>query len=403
MLKSSKMIKINLFVLGVILIYLINLSSAAHFVVGIVNDSLDGTIADGHTIFLWNPLNGFYDNLTDIVGTSGNSGVNNIYMLDCEMLNSSCEVGDILYLKIIDNGDGYNSKVENVTITGAGFDTVPDIILNSPPIFLNISIEDDIIVPNDEIDLNAGSTKYVKCSAFLSDYDNDSISILNGVLYDSVSSSYLGAESNETNYRNNSCSSNSNLGGDITYVECGFSIWYYANSSNWNCTLKVGDSLNSTKYGSNLTKINKLLAFSLPDSIDYGEVSSLSVSSEIIANVTNFGNSLLNLSLEGYAVNRGDNLSMNCSQGPNKNISIDYEKYNLTQSNAGIMTLAEFEAAYANLSSIESIRNFNLGYRTDEYFDNAVKPTYWRMYVPTGVAGNCSGNIIFGARAVAEG
>ena len=52
--------------------------SAAHYVVGIVNDAGDGTGANGRSIVLWNPTIGIGDNQTDIIGISGNSGIDNV-------------------------------------------------------------------------------------------------------------------------------------------------------------------------------------------------------------------------------------------------------------------------------------------------------------------------------------
>ena len=115
------------------LILFIPLVSAAHYIVGYVEDALDGTAANGHTVVLWNPNNGINDNLTDIIGPSGNSGVDNIYMIDCELLSQPCKVGDNLSVKVINNGDNYISEIENVTVQGLGYDVVENLSLNSPP------------------------------------------------------------------------------------------------------------------------------------------------------------------------------------------------------------------------------------------------------------------------------
>ena len=73
----------------------LNYVSAAHFIVGKVNDSLDGISADGHKVVLWKPSVGLSDNITDTIGSSGNSGTSGYYLLDCELLNSPCVVGDV--------------------------------------------------------------------------------------------------------------------------------------------------------------------------------------------------------------------------------------------------------------------------------------------------------------------
>ena len=47
------------------------------------------------------------------------------------------------------------------------------------------------------------------------------------------------------------------------------------------------------------------------------------------------------------------------------------------------------------------IKKFSLNYRQQDGYDDAINSTYWRIYVPRGVAGTCSGNIIFGATKAA--
>ncbi len=112
--------------------------SASHFIIGRVNNALDSTPANDHTAILWNPLNGVSDNLTDIIGINGNSHQNNLYMIDCELLNPPCTIGDQLKIKVQNNGDDYVSETTTAIVTGAGYDLAPDLTLNSPPqTFLN--------------------------------------------------------------------------------------------------------------------------------------------------------------------------------------------------------------------------------------------------------------------------
>ena len=88
---------------------------------------------------------------------------------------------------------------------------------------------------------------------------------------------------------------------------------------------------------------------------------------------------------------------MNCTLGSNKNISINYEKFNLTDSNPGAVSFTAFETLYANLTSSPTVKEFNLNSRQDDAVNDAQNHTHWRIYVPLGVAGTCEGNIIFGA------
>jgi hypothetical protein len=52
-----------------------------------------------------------------------------------------------------------------------------------------------------------------------------------------------------------------------------------------------------------------------------------------------------------------------------------------------------------NLSTVATqVANFTLWQRSnDTVIGNDTNSTYWRLYVPPGVAGNCNGSIIFTA------
>ena len=270
---------------------------------------------------------------------------------------------------------------------------------NTWPEILNVSIEGDA----SSFILTANSTKTLRCEALLRDYNNDTD--FDTVSAEFFNSSYGASDDKNNHYTNSSCYINRTFGtwrgiSDDNYTalaNCTFSIWYYANPGNWNCTVLVNDSVNWNATGSDSISIAELLAFTLPESINYGLVNATSVSAEKVANVSNAGNVRLNLSLDGYAVNRYDNWSMNCSGGTIKNISIYYERYNLTDSTPGSLTLAQFGANYTNLTSTPTVKKFDLNYRQDDTYDEAVNATYWRIYVPVGVAGTCRGNIVFGA------
>jgi len=124
------------FVFLCILLFIIfstSMASATHYIFGVVNDARDGTLANGHTVVLWNSANGIEDNLTDTIGPSGNSGADNLYRIDCEMLQTACQLGDELRAKVINNGDNYLTDFVNLSVTGEGYDLMENLILNSPP------------------------------------------------------------------------------------------------------------------------------------------------------------------------------------------------------------------------------------------------------------------------------
>jgi len=268
------------------------------------------------------------------------------------------------------------------------------------PEILNVSVNYDA----ETITLSPNTTVSVYCIGLIRDYNGESnLSTLTGRFFHS-SSTYDSGEDNNTHYRNNSC--------NISFVtedwgvpddeyhalgNCTFEVQYYATPGVWNCTLWVNDSTNFNDSNSDGINVSELLALHVPDTINYGVVNATDMSGENITNVTNVGNVMFNLSFLGYAVSQGDGLAMNCTLGGIKNISIEHEKFNLTESNPGVLTLDGTDGIYENLTTATLVRQFNLDRRTNDDLNDVLNSTYWRIYVPTGVAGSCQGNIIFGA------
>lgn len=270
---------------------------------------------------------------------------------------------------------------------------------NVYPEIINVTIENNAAT----LDLIANSTRNVTVTAVVRDFNGESdLNSTNAEFFDNIASSYGAGDDNNNHYTNSSCLINFTYG--TTYealVSCTFAVQYYANNATWNSTFFINDTNGLFTRASDTIVINKLLAVGLPDVIDYGVVNATNVSSERVANVTNFGNVALNLSVEGYARNRSDGYAMNCSLGAVQNISIGYEKYNLTASNTSILSLSQFQNQYINLTNQTVVKTFNLNYRQNDITNEAINATYWRIYVPVGVAGACTGNIIFGATQAA--
>ena len=275
---------------------------------------------------------------------------------------------------------------------------------NSFPEIQNITINGGTaitLIPN--------STKTVECIGIIIDYNGDTdIKTANATFFDS-SISQTDPDDNNDHYTNPSCEINRTFGSyaginDDAYkalASCTFEIEYYANPGLWNCSMQVNDSVNNKGTGAEEEVISELLALGLPATINYGTVNATYVSDENITNITNYGNVEINLSLEGYGASQGDGSAMNCTFGSVGNISIEYEKYNLTASTPGVLSLSETEATHTNLTTTPEIKQFNLGPRMDDTTNDAIKESYWRIYVPKGVAGTCTGNIIFGATTAA--
>ncbi len=271
------------------------------------------------------------------------------------------------------------------------------------PEILNVSIDDNAA----SVTLIANSTKLVSCIAVLRDYnEDDDIVEAYAEFFHNSDSSLSDTDDNNTHYTNGSCEIDRDFTSwhehtDDVYLalaNCSFDVQFYATPGTWNCTVFVNDTFNWTDSDSDTITVNDLLSINLPETINYGTVNATYVSNENVTRVTNFGNVPLNLTLSGYGYAENDNLAMNCTLGSNKNISVHYEKFNLTStSSIDQSDFSEFDQYYANLSETPTIYNFNLNYNFDETTNGAYNDTYWRVYVPLGVAGSCSGNIIFGA------
>lgn len=297
---------------------------------------------------------------------------------------------------LVYSGVGGNVTVVTTLQVGAVF-----------PEILNISVDDDV-----NITLTPNSTKHVVCQALIQDWNNDTtIFKVNATLFDVVLSSAGDTDDNNTHYTNSSCEIDLDASNYLNRVfvddlyhavaNCSFELLYYANPGQWNCSVYIEDETNRSNIEVDKSGVEGLLALGLPNSIDYGIVNSTDVSDEKAISVENVGNVQFNITLNGYAnvSNKSDGLAMNCSLGTINYISAEYEKFNLTATTPGVLSLSSFEASYVNLTSSLSpaVRDFSLDYRQNDASNEAVKDSYWRIYVPKGVAGTCEGNIEFGA------
>ena len=120
-------------VLTVALFALAGGAQAAHWITGTVNDAADTTAADGHTAIIYY-LGDETNNVSDTIGPTGLSGTSNMYFCDAEAIPGHVWApGDVIYARVIDNGDGYTAGPVSVTTTGAGFDQEPNMTLQAAP------------------------------------------------------------------------------------------------------------------------------------------------------------------------------------------------------------------------------------------------------------------------------
>jgi hypothetical protein len=376
------------------IILFLPLVSPAHWITGYVEDALDSTSPNDRTVRLWNSTN--LQEVFGVVGPLGESGTSNVYMIDCETLTTPCQVGDNLSLTVVNDASGYTAKnIVQVIVTSEGFDTAENLTINTPPSFINLTVEDSLTSPQNEIDLTPATTTTATCSGVIQDLEGgSSIQSVLAELFSS-SSSFGEPDDNNDHYTNTTCEINASYGTSVqAMINCTFEIEYYAEPGSWQCQINATDNYTASTTTPDSTTINTLLALGVNSPLEFGEVDAMEVSQEAEAKVTNYGNIQMNLSLQGYGQTPGDGNAMECGS---PDISINNMKFNLTASNSSNLTLPEFETIYQNLTTSPTTYEFNLNSRQNDLSNEANASTYWRVYVPQGINDNCMGNIVFAA------
>ena len=255
-----------------------------------------------------------------------------------------------------------------------------------------------VTISPDPIDLTPGNTTNVNCTAYVWDYNGwADVNVSNATFYH-ISVGNDAEDDSNTHYTadvDNDCSC---TGSDNEAIcNCTFDIWYYATNGTWICNMTVTDQggeaterqyyLNSSNNAS--ATVNTVVAINVPAEIDYGNLSVTETSSDMPANISNFGNTPINISVRGYGGttnpdNPGD-LCMECAYG---NISIEYEKYSLASgTDYSVMTA---------LTNASTEMDLSLPVRTDDNgYGNDTNTTYWKLQIPLSIGGICNGTLVF--------
>ncbi len=262
-------------------------------------------------------------------------------------------------------------------------------ITHAKPEVLQVTITDPVT-------LNAGLTQLVECNSTVRDYNGwATITNVSAVLWDNASALYNSSDDNNDHYTNATCTSYGNDGLYISYFTCQFQILYYANpGSDWICNVTATDmdhvfnaSVNNSNWLHNTTTINQLLALNVTPLIDYGDMAVGDTSAAEEANVTNFGNMDINISVKGYGQSENDGLSFVCAVG---NISVENQKFSLTAGDDFQTQYLALGSAYQQIPSLTLLQQVNDS-------QQVINATYWRLYVPPNPFGQCNGTIIFQA------
>ena len=262
-------------------------------------------------------------------------------------------------------------------------------VTNSYPEILNITCNGD-----NPITLTAGSTQLVTCIVEIRDYNGwDDVISVNGTFYHYLNES-SDSDDNNTHYTNSSCTQGSNDGQYLVNWTCSYDVWYYAVNGTWEANSTVNDSYSTIDNDFGNASISALLALNVTDVIDFGQLAVTETSpTPVEANVTNFGNVPINVSVWGYGGNEsvaGAGFAMLCAI---RNITLPNERYSLNSGDAynvmtpitgASVTIPGLKIEKQTLSSALSVNS-----------------TYWRLHInlTTNPFGICNGTLVFAAEA----
>ncbi len=293
-------------------------------------------------------------------------------------------------------------------------------VTNTEPNITSIRVDDSVSSPADTIDLTPFDATIVTCNATVFDYngwqDIDPNETRADFHIQGIDTS--GATDNNYFYQNTSCNScrqatSAEATADghsdssmVAICDCKFGVQYYANSSSsWVCNISVTDSggtqipslkinLSDNETSDFTVTVTELLAINTSTLLDYGNLSVTEVSSEVVHNVSNGGNTAFNVSLRGYGGTNesiGTNSTMLCELG---NISFGNQRYALGSELIGSTAFGTM----INLTNQTVNTNMTLPHRVDDASPGRDQnTTVWRLEVPLSVGGICNGTIIFGA------
>ncbi|MCX6710109.1 MAG: hypothetical protein NTV63_04135 [Candidatus Woesearchaeota archaeon] len=258
--------------------------------------------------------------------------------------------------------------------------TIVDI--NSLPNITSIFVDDETFSPAGEIDLIAGDLRQVLCNGTADDPDGFSdIDNVTAVFYASGNGTLpTDPENNNTLYQNNSCSLSAGYDTTKKDFNCSFSLFYYAQNGTWTCNATVNDTKSEASSSIATSNVNNLIALNVSSlEINYGNLAAGGESaSSVVFYITNLGNTKIDLSLNGT--------NMSCAIGA---IGASYQHYNITGTDQAYSQMK----ALSNSPFLSS--NFDLNKRITADSD---RTTYWRIQVPSGVKGKCTGVISLSAQ-----
>jgi hypothetical protein len=260
-------------------------------------------------------------------------------------------------------------------------------VTNAYPEIINISCNNGTAIT-----LNPGTTRAVSCLVQIRDYNGGGdINSTNGTL-----SYYLNQSSdpndNNVHYTNASCTNGTPNNYYVNWT-CSFDLWYYANNGTWRTNFTVKDNYNLSSFNdSRNVTISPLYALNVTPEINFGNMAVGDITGDppIQANITNFGNKDINITIYGFGGEDpgATSLAMNCTI---RNISISNERYSI-----------DLSTIYASMTAMTgtptNITGLKMPQQTNDN-QQVINATYWRLNVniTNNPFGQCNGTVVFSA------
>lgn len=269
-------------------------------------------------------------------------------------------------------------------------------IINQAPYVVNITLDDNDIMFDNEIDLSPNATEAVSCYGYVNDTNGyDDLLSVSANIYAASSQAYNVGDAYIDHYSNSSCFMNGLDG----YFNCSFNVMFYAENSTWTCAVNVTD----TQLGSNTTSLNDtadvldLVAIDILNStLDFGtRALGTTTPTELNVSIMNEGNIEIDLQLDAYEQNYTGNqydnaYAFNCTLGE---LPVDYLRFNATANGlyAGSTSMTQ--------AGLTDISNFDMPHQTTGTIPYE-QGSYWAVGLPSsGLSGTCTGRVIYVALA----
>jgi hypothetical protein len=275
---------------------------------------------------------------------------------------------------------GYNSTQVNDTFTANV--TVGNL---GPTVISVLFNDNDTSTAN--MTLAAGSdANIMQCNATISDLNGwQDIWIVNATFYLNGSgsgSSLAAADDKNNHYTNTTCSTNGS-GTNLTAV-CTASFEHEALNGTWNCTISVKDNASAVNTSSTTTGLEQLVALTVGETgIHFGSLNNQQNSTVAnTTNITNQGNAKMDLQVQGT--------DMSCTAVGQ--IGVGNISFNVTSGSYDTMVANKLSTTLQSLT----LSAFNLVPQGVAPFADTVSATnltYWTIYIPAGVRGECNNTI----------